>query len=414
MFAIKSLLITDKEREVLNVTLLDESSEKTKQDNYVSLILGENGVGKSFLLKSIIDIFLYLDNAKTYKRKPKYQYQHFAIEYIIDNDNYYVYRESGSNIVAKKNGQEINHKDIVLPNKILAIAFMVNDKFQFSNDEDGIYAYHGVRSSTNSTYTSSITRNITFDLIECIRNGLLSQVENVLTILQFEPIIKFYFNNTKKTIIIDLRDDYNGQFAKYEFNKYDYPTVYFSKNNREFSFDSCSSGEKHMLFAFLGIMSRVMDSSLVLIDEPEISLHPEWQLKYISTLEKLFSSFKNCCFILASHSHYFVSELKSKSSSIVVLRSGESNSPQAEIIPYDTYAWSAENIIYNVFGIRTTRNYYFESDLSYLILSLQDYDGSAEKRESIEIQIDKLKKYVFGVNDPLNVLLKDAEGKIKC
>ena len=161
-------------------------------------------------------------------------------------------------------------------------------------------------------------------------------------------------------------------------------------------------------------MSRVMDSSLVLIDEPEISLHPEWQLKYISTLEKLFSSFKNCCFILASHSHYFVSELKSKSSSIVVLRSGESNSPHAEIIPYDTYAWSAENIIYNVFGIRTTRNYYFESDLSFLILSLQDYDGSVEKRESIEIQIDKLKKYVFGVNDPLNVLLKDAEGKIKC
>ena len=106
MFAIKSLLITDKEREILNVTLFDESSEKAKQDNYVSLILGQNGVGKSFLLKSIIDIFLYLDNAKTYKRKPKYQYQHFSIEYIIDNDNYYVYRESGSNIEKKKNGQE--------------------------------------------------------------------------------------------------------------------------------------------------------------------------------------------------------------------------------------------------------------------------------------------------------------------
>lgn len=58
MFAIKSLLITDKEREILNVKLFDESSEKAKQDNYVSLILGENGVGKSFLLKSIIDIML--------------------------------------------------------------------------------------------------------------------------------------------------------------------------------------------------------------------------------------------------------------------------------------------------------------------------------------------------------------------
>ena len=48
MFAIKSLLITDKGREILNVTLLDESSEKTKQDNYVSLILGENGVARIY------------------------------------------------------------------------------------------------------------------------------------------------------------------------------------------------------------------------------------------------------------------------------------------------------------------------------------------------------------------------------
>lgn len=393
---------------------MNEPLEKEKHDNYVSLILGENGVGKSFLLKSIIDIFLYLDNARTYKRKPKYQYQHFTIKYVIDNDNYFVYRESGSNIVAKKNGCEINHKDILLPNKILAISFMVNDKFQFSNDEDGIYAYHGVRSSTNSTYTSSITRNITFDLIESIKKGLLEQIERILTILQFEPVIKFCFSNNKKTISVNLRENYNGQLANYELNKYDYPTVYFLKNGREFSFDSCSSGEKHMLFAFLGIMSRVMDSSLVLIDEPEISLHPEWQQRYISTLEKLFSRFKDCCFILASHSHYFVSELKSESSSIVVLRSSESNTPKAEIIPYDTYAWSAENIIYNVFGIRTTRNYYFESDLSYLISSLQEYDGSLEKKENIEMQIDKLKKYVFDSNDPLNVLLKEAEGKIKC
>ena len=169
-----------------------------------------------------------------------------------------------------------------------------------------------------------------------------------------------------------------------------------------------------MLFSFLGILNRVRDGSLVFIDEPEISLHPEWQLKYISTLEKLFSGFKDCSFILASHSHYFVSELRAESSSIVVLRSSESGVPKAEMIPYDTYAWSAENIIYNVFGIRTTRNYYFESDLSYLVLSLQEYDGSAEKRENIELQINKLKRYVFGLNDPLNILLEDAEEKIKC
>ena len=136
MFFIKKVTIVDKDREILNVTLFDKTLHTEKDENYFTLILGENGVGKSFLLKSIIDIFLYLYNAKTYKRKPKYQYQHFAIEYVIDNDVYCVFRESGSSIIAKKNGEMISHKDIYIPNKILAIAFMVNDKFQFSSDDD--------------------------------------------------------------------------------------------------------------------------------------------------------------------------------------------------------------------------------------------------------------------------------------
>ena len=58
----------------------------------------------------------------------------------------------------------------------------MNDKFRFSNDEDGIYEYHGVRSSINSTYTSSITRNITFDLIECIGKGLLFTTKSSIII----------------------------------------------------------------------------------------------------------------------------------------------------------------------------------------------------------------------------------------
>lgn len=131
---------------------------------------------------------------------------------------------------------------------------MVNDKFQFSNQEDNIYTYHGVRSSTNSTFTSSITRNITFDLIESIKKGMLKQIAGILSILQFEPVIKFTFNNKQlsndskpTTLNIDLRDDYRDQFFERKFNKYVYPTVSFFKKGREFSFDSCSSGEKHML-----------------------------------------------------------------------------------------------------------------------------------------------------------------------
>lgn len=117
---------------------------------------------------------------------------------------------------------------------------------------------------------------------------------------------------------------------------------------------------------------------------------------------------------MASHSHYFVSELKGDSSTIVVLKKDlDSSAPIAEIIPFDTYSWSAENIIYNVFGIRTSRNFYFEGDLSYLLNSLELFDGSEEKRDSIQAQINKLQKYVFNTNDPLYTILRKAEERIK-
>lgn len=419
MFIIKKLEIKDKQHEILNVCLSDSNPLKFSSMNYTTLVLGENGVGKSFLLKSIIDIFCFLESARdsNRKRKPRYQYESFYIEYYLDDDTYSIHRVSGSQIIAKKNGEEIDYKEVVLPNKVLAISFMVNDKFQFSKEEDsGIYIYHGVRSSTNSTYTSSIARNIIIDLIHCIKNGLSKQVMEIFSILQFDSTVEFQWKRDKKIDIeiIDLNKNDVQISDKYPVSNWLYPTIYFYKNGQRMSFDSCSSGEKHILFAYIGILSRISDNTLILIDEPEISLHPEWQIRYVSTLSKLFNKYRNCCFILASHSHYFVSELQGDSSTIVVLKKDlESSTPKAEVIPFDTYSWSAENIIYNVFGIRTSRNFYFESDLSYLLTSLESFDDSDEKRSDIQAQINKLRKYVFNTNDPLYMILREAEERIK-
>lgn len=80
MFAIRKVEISDKQHKVLNICLSDTNLKKLSSCNYTTLILGENGVGKSFLLKSIIDIFCFLESAQdsNRKRKPRYQYESFA------------------------------------------------------------------------------------------------------------------------------------------------------------------------------------------------------------------------------------------------------------------------------------------------------------------------------------------------
>lgn len=69
-----------------------------------------------------------------------------------------------------------------------------------------------------------------------------------------------------------------------------------------------SSGELSIAISFMSLASTLQDTSLVLIDEPEINLHPEWQAKYIDLLTSTFESFRNCHFILATHSPLVLSD----------------------------------------------------------------------------------------------------------
>lgn len=412
MFVLKKVYIENYSKTILDVSFSDDKYQKATSKNFISLIIGENGVGKSFLLKSLVEIFLFLEKIPVFQRKPKYRYEKFVLEYFLGDDLFSIQRNSGVEIYYKKNKELIDYEDLVLPQRMLAVSFMVNDKFFFSkNDKKSIYKYLGVRASTNSTYTSSITNNIIQYLIYAVNSGYLRQIEEMLSLIKFDSYLEIEYKDPKSKIvfkdyIIDFEDEEVPNIADIEGIN---PTVYFKKENERITFDLCSSGEKHILFAFSGILTHIKDNSLVLIDEPEISLHPEWQIQYISTLNKLFSRYKNCHFIIASHSHYFVSNLQPSTSSIVAFRREERES-KAELINYSTFAWSAENIIYNVFGVRTTRNYYFENDLASLLELMENYDGQENERINIEKYIRKLSGYIVDNNDPLKRVIDQAEG----
>lgn len=176
------------------------------------------------------------------------------------------------------------------------------------------------------------------------------------------------------------------------------------------------SEQDNPTIAFTGVLSSIEPKSVILIDEPEISLHPEWQIQYVSLLKKIFKKYDGCHFILASHSHYLVSDLESSTSSIISFRKSEMDeNPIVEVLPYETYAWSAENIIYNVFGLRTARNYYFESDLRELLTIVQDIEENTDKIEDAKKLVEKLRKFVYNTEDPLHVVIEQsAEILEKC
>ncbi|WP_157758094.1 AAA family ATPase [Acinetobacter larvae] len=85
------------------------------------------------------------------------------------------------------------------------------------------------------------------------------------------------------------------------------------------SFSNLSSGQQALLNIFISLSSCIEDNSLICIDEPEISLHPEWQMDFIIQLQELFLDYKGCHFIIATHSPQIVSGLSSESGYIIDL-----------------------------------------------------------------------------------------------
>lgn len=62
-----------------------------------------------------------------------------------------------------------------------------------------------------------------------------------------------------------------------------------------------SSGEQHELVLYYEILFNTKDNTLIIIDEPEISLHIGWQREFISDLKNILNLINNY-FIIATHS----------------------------------------------------------------------------------------------------------------
>lgn len=67
-----------------------------------------------------------------------------------------------------------------------------------------------------------------------------------------------------------------------------------------------SSGQQQMLCSIFGLAAAVDDHAIVLIDEPELSLHPRWQMNFFKYLESILDSVSGCHAIIATHSPLLV------------------------------------------------------------------------------------------------------------
>ncbi|MCH8261506.1 MAG: ATP-binding protein [Proteobacteria bacterium] len=170
-----------------------------------------------------------------------------------------------------------------------------------------------------------------------------------------------------------------------------------------------SSGEVCLLSTFVRTIPHLTDNSLVLIDEPEISLHPNWQLQYIDRLKLLLKGFKNVHVIIATHSPYLVTDVNPESGCVVNIQSS-ADGIKTDVIPSTPYGWSLDDVLYNVFNVATFRNFNLEMDVRSLLKLTSE---NSKNKSRISELIQKLDRFEAKADDPLSMILADANKYIR-
>lgn len=130
-----------------------------------------------------------------------------------------------------------------------------------------------------------------FSLVEKFSTQLLYLRENTA---MFEEIVNFFFEDSGKTLRI-------GEVGN----------IVLSNKDRRFELGQLSSGEKQILvlISHLVFNPRLRKANVLIIDEPELSLHVRWQEIFVESVRKANS---NTQLILATHSPSIVLDHRDK------------------------------------------------------------------------------------------------------
>jgi AAA15 family ATPase/GTPase len=183
--------------------------------------------------------------------------------------------------------------------------------------------------------------------------------------------------------------------------------IFENTSGKEFDITGLSSGEKQLFFRIMALKMFEANNSVILIDEPEISLHPAWQQKIIKVYENIG---ENNQVIVATHSPHIIASTPKENVKILT-RNEETNTFQ--VIDYTqihaTKGVPVERILKDVMGLPTTRDPEIQHKIDGLwrLIHTGEFDTDAFERQYKEFED------LVGTTDDDVVLMKLEIGKRK-
>lgn len=157
-------------------------------------------------------------------------------------------------------------------------------------------------------------------------------------------------------------------------------------------FKGLSSGQQallNMYSSFYDVLDKIEDKKnvLVLMDEPELYFHPEWQRKYIYFIVEFFNTYyknKNVQIIFTSNSPYVLSDLNN--SSVIMMEKEEKNK---------TFAGNIMNLLIDNYFMEDTIGKFAEEKIKGIVNRVKNKEVNSDDFKIInQIGEDVIRKNI--------------------
>ena len=311
----------------------------------INLLTGKNGVGKSFLLKELTEVIVGIKPSQG-----SWPYFHKLIVVAYSPfENFHTKNQVLTSLKQKySKNKKINKKE--------------NPKRGMSINE---YAYIGFRNESGK-----------FDIEWPEKHS----VESLINILKYDDVnswweLKPRFQILKETLslCVDFDEIAVKMVDQIDFVVLNEKTldeieikkvavqegIFFIKDGKPLSL---SSGQKIFSYMIPSIVSEIEEESLVIVDEPELYLHPHLEVGFINMMKYLLSETSSCS-IIASHSAILTREIKKQGVKVLRKKDGVTSVSQPSL---QTYGESLESIIGEVFDDYSSDKAFYKEIDAYI------------------------------------------------
>ena len=183
--------------------------------------------------------------------------------------------------------------------------------------------------------------------------------------------------------------------------------LYFSNGQTDLiKLNDLSGGEKEIITKALPLFLDDVKESVILIDEPESSLHPEWQ-NQILDIYKEFAIKNNNQFIIATHSPHIAGAVENNSLRLFV---NENNQIKVAEINELTLGKTVNELLLGVFDVEHLRNPLIDTKITQLHNLIKNNEFSTTKFKDLFAELSD----TLGANDNELILMKlEIARKIK-